>query len=224
MKKKIKNFLIDLFIELVPVYLRILKATSKITEYEKQNIEPFLKEKKPFILSAWHCNVFAGISFVEGWDLYIMVSQSRDGDLITRIVERFSNHAIRGSSHRGGIQALRQLIDLGKQGKRLVITPDGPRGPAFSLQTGVITLASKTGLPIIPYHFESIKQKIVSSWDSHRIPFWFNHIIIRYGNPIYIPDSLDEDTMEYYRKHVEKEMNLNMEKTIQIRNALKGHT
>jgi len=220
MKKIIKKLIEEIGLFVITYYLKFLVWTSRIIYINKEYIDDFLNNHKPFILSAWHCNVFAGSVLVSDMDLYILISQSRDGDLIDRIIKRFKNNSVRGSSSKGGIQALKSLIKIAREGKRIVITPDGPRGPVFQLQSGIITLASQTGLPIIPFHHESLKQKKAKSWDSMRIPSLFNTIIVRYGEPIYIPPNLDQESFEYYRKFVEDRMMENVQLTEKKREEL----
>ncbi|MCX7810359.1 MAG: lysophospholipid acyltransferase family protein [Leptospiraceae bacterium] len=220
MKKQFKKIIEDIVIFLLPYYLKILMKTSRVIYLNKEYIEPYLEEKKPFILSLWHCNAFTGPILIRDMDLYILISQSRDGELINRIVKRFNNHSVRGSSSKGGIQALKVLIKIAREGKRILITPDGPRGPAFKLQPGIITLASQTGIPIIPFHHESIKQKKAKSWDAMRIPALFNTIIVSYGEPIFIPPNLDEQNFEHYRQLVENRMMENLYKAEKKREEL----
>jgi|YNPMSStandDraft_1061717.scaffolds.fasta_scaffold26010_1 hypothetical protein len=220
MKKQFKKIIEDIVIFLLPYYLKILMKTSRVIYLNKEYIEPYLEEKKPFILSSWHCNAFTGPILIRNMDLYILISQSRDGELINRIVKRFNNHSVRGSSSKGGIQALKVLIKIAREGKRILITPDGPRGPAFKLQPGIITLASQTGIPIIPFHHESIKQKKAKSWDAMRIPALFNTIIVSYGEPIFIPPNLDEQIFEHYRQLVENRMMENLYKAEKKREEL----
>lgn len=206
MKKIIKRFLEQIALIVIPLYLRMVLITSKIININKEKFNEYIEQNKPFILSAWHCNVFAGVIMIENLNFHILISQSRDGDLIDIIAKKFKNTSVRGSSSKGGIQALKKLIKLAKENKRIVITPDGPKGPAFKVQDGIITLASKTGIPIIAFHLESTKQKIAKSWDSTRIPFLFNKIIIRYSDPIFIPPNLSEQEFEFYRKLLEEKM------------------
>lgn len=206
MKKIIKRFLEQIALIVIPLYLRMVLITSKIININKEKFNEYIEQNKPFILSAWHCNVFAGVIMIENLNFHILISQSRDGDLIDTIAKKFKNTSVRGSSSKGGIQALKKLIKLAKENKRIVITPDGPKGPAFKVQDGIITLASKTGIPIIAFHLESTKQKIAKSWDSTRIPFLFNKIIIRYSDPIFIPPNLSEQEFEFYRKLLEEKM------------------
>ncbi len=211
MKKKIKKILEKLSLFLIPIYLRFVVLTSKIIKINHEKFEEYINLNKPFILSAWHCNVFAGVILIENLNFYILISQSKDGDLIDTIAKKFKNHSVRGSSSKGGIQALKTLIKLVKENKRIIITPDGPKGPIFEVQDGIITVASKTGIPIIPFHFESTKQKILNSWDQTRIPFLFNQIVIRYGDPIFIPPNLGEEEFEYYRNLVKEKMMFNLQ-------------
>ncbi len=220
MKHSIKTLLQDLVIFLLPYYLKILMKTSKVIELNKEVIEPYLKTSKPFILALWHCNAFTGPILLRDMDLYVLISQSKDGELIDRIVKKFHNFSVRGSTTRGGIQALKILVKFGKEGKRLLITPDGPKGPAFKVQPGIITLASLTGLPIIPYHHESLKQIKAKSWDSLRIPLLFNTIVTRYGDPIFIPAKLDEEQLQYYCNLLENQMMQNLIETEKKREAL----
>ncbi len=220
MKKSLKKILQDFVIFLLPYYLKILIKTSKVVVLNKQVIEPHLNDSKPFILALWHCNAFTGPILLRDMDLYVLISQSRDGDLIDRIVKKFRNNSVRGSTTRGGIQALKILVKLGREGKRILITPDGPKGPAFKVQPGIISLASVTGLPIIPFHHESLKQIKAKSWDKVRIPSLFNTIIIRYGDPIYIPNKLDHQKLEYYCNLVENQMMKNLMETEKKRDEL----
>lgn len=220
MKKSIKTILQDFVIFLLPYYLKILMKTSKVVLLNKEVIEPYLSNSKPFILALWHCNAFTGPILIRDMDLYILISQSRDGELIDRIVKKFNNHSVRGSTTRGGIQALKILVKLGKEGKRILITPDGPKGPAFKVQPGIVSLASLTGLPIIPFHHESLKQIKAKSWDSIRIPSLFNTIVIRYGEPVYIPPNLNNDELVYYCNLVENQMMQNLMETEKKREEL----
>lgn len=212
MKKLIKKILEQLSLILIPIYLRFVVITSKIIKVNKEKFEEYINLNKPFILSAWHCNVFGGVILIENLDFYILISQSKDGDLIDTIAKKFKNNSVRGSSSKGGIQALKTLIKLAKENKRIIITPDGPKGPVFEVQDGIITVASKTGIPIIPFHFESTKQKILNSWDQTRVPFLFNQIVIRYGDPIFIPPNLTQEQFEYYRNFVKEKMMSNLQK------------
>ncbi len=209
----LKKILENLTIFLVPIYIRILIWTSKKYYLGKENIQVLINKDKAFIISLWHCCIIGGAGILDNMYLHGLASQSRDGEIISRILEKFKIFNIRGSSTRGGVSALKEMISAGKENKRLAITPDGPKGPAFKVKMGVVTIASKTGLPIIPFHYEALKQKIINSWDQMRLPFpLFNKLIIRYGEPIYVPENLTDEDYEYYISLVEKKMLENIEK------------
>jgi len=110
---------------------------------------------------------------------------------------------VRGSSSRRGVAALIALKKALKAGEQLFITPDGPRGPRYSLQPGVIKLAQSSGAPIIPVRFTHSASWRLKSWDRFHIPKPFSKVIVSIGDAIVIPSKLDENDFESYRKKVE---------------------
>ena len=120
------------------------------------------------IIAFWHARQLMMPLTYRGTLAHILISQHQDGEIIARIVERFGFKAVRGSSTRGGMEALRELIRLGRAGVDLVVTPDGPRGPAHIAKMGVIQLARASGLPIVPLAFACSKKNCsrvgIDSW------------------------------------------------------------
>jgi lysophospholipid acyltransferase (LPLAT)-like uncharacterized protein len=138
--------------------------------------------------------------------LAAMVSASRDGGMLAGVLERFGVIPVRGSSSRRGPQALREMVSWGKRGHDLAITPDGPRGPRYVVQEGVISTAQLTGLPIVPisYHLNwKIKAK---SWDRFQIPLPFARCKITIGKVLRVPCETDAAGREELRKQLEAEM------------------
>lgn len=130
------------------------------------------RQDKGVILAFWHSQQLMMPLALPGLEAHVLISQHRDGELIRRIVARFGLEAVRGSSTRGGAEALRQLIRLGRSGANLALTPDGPKGPRQVAKMGVVQLAKATGLPIVPMAFGCSKKKssragIVSSCPIH---------------------------------------------------------
>jgi hypothetical protein len=132
-----------------------------------------------------------------------MVSASRDGGLLARILELFRVHPVRGSSSRRGPQALRELTTLAESGSDLAITPDGPRGPCYVVQDGVIALAQLTGLPIVPISFHLAWKHQARSWDRFQIPFPFSRCDVRAGAPLRIPRQTSDTEREALRQQLE---------------------
>ena len=116
------------------------------------------RQQKQVLLAFWHAQQLMMPLAIPGLEAHVLISQHRDGELIRRIVARFGLDAVRGSSTRGGAEAFRQLIRLGRSGGNLVLTPDGPKGPRQVAKVGVVQLARATGLPIIPMAFGCSKK------------------------------------------------------------------
>ncbi len=124
-----------------------------------QNVDRLLAQGRRMIIAFWHAQQLMMPLAYRGAEAHVLISQHGDGELIRRIIARFGLQAVRGSSTRGGVEALRELIRLGRSGVDLVITPDGPKGPRQVAKMGVVQLAKSTGLPIVPLAFGCSKKK-----------------------------------------------------------------
>lgn len=120
----------------------------------------------------------------------VMTSKSKDGELISRPLARLGFLPVRGSSSRGGAEALRKLIKLAKK-YSLAITPDGPKGPAGSVSPGVLQLAYLGKIPIIPVSARALKQWELNTWDRLRIPKAFTTLKAEYGEEIWVKSRED---------------------------------
>ncbi len=134
-----------------------------------------------------------------------LISQHRDGELIAQIIRLMGGKAIRGSTNRDGMSALRQLMRRGKA-SHLAITPDGPRGPRRFVHIGSIFLASRAQLQIVPCGFAFGDNWRVRSWDRMALPIPGQTARSVFGVPISIPQDLDRKQMEVYREQVQKAM------------------
>ncbi len=131
----------------------------------------------------------------------VLVSQSRDGQIIADIIERFGFKAVRGSTTRGGKAALREMIRTLKSGLDAGFTPDGPRGPRYEAGPGVVVLSHLTGLPIIPICWDVSHKLQMKSWDRLIIPLPFSRAVFVFGEPIEVgrdanPNMLQEKVLE----------------------------
>ncbi len=135
-----------------------------------------------------------------------LVSASRDGGLMARIMELFGIEPIRGSSSRRGAQALRELVAAAKDGCDLVITPDGPRGPRYVIQPGVIAAAQLSGRPIVPVSYHLTWKYRLASWDQFQIPMPFTRIEVALGQPLWVPESAGESEREDLRQELQRRM------------------
>ena len=138
--------------------IRLLGKSMSLKSYGFEPVDRLYREGRNIILAFWHGQQLMIPLGYRGPHPEILISQHRDGEIIYRIIKRFGFGAVRGSTTRGGHRALRQLIRLSRGGVDLVITPDGPKGPRYCVQPGVVALAKFTGLPIIPLAFACSKK------------------------------------------------------------------
>lgn len=147
---------------LPPIGAGLIKVWGKAMRIETSGgelIDTLYRQGHRIIIAFWHGQQLMMPLAYRGTVAYILISSHRDGELIYRVVRRFGLRAVRGSSTRGGSQALRQMIRLARQGCDLVVTPDGPKGPRGRVQEGIVYLAKMTGLPIVPLTFACTKKK-----------------------------------------------------------------
>jgi len=132
-----------------------------------------------------------------------LVSASKDGGLLAYILELFGILPVRGSSSRRGAQALRELVSRAAAGCDLAITPDGPRGPCYRVQEGVISAAQLSGLVIVPVSYHLNWKYRLKSWDRFQIPLPFARCAITTGTPLRVPREATEAERENYRQQLE---------------------
>jgi lysophospholipid acyltransferase (LPLAT)-like uncharacterized protein len=133
-----------------------------------------------------------------------LVSASKDGAFLSAILDAFDILAVRGSSSRRGSQALLELTGCAEDGFDLAITPDGPRGPCYSVQEGVMSLAQLTGLPVIPASSNLNWKVQVNSWDRFQIPLPFARCDVNVGKPIRVPRECSDEQREALRQELER--------------------
>jgi lysophospholipid acyltransferase (LPLAT)-like uncharacterized protein len=155
-----------------------------------------------YIYTFWHENMLLLAYHYGRPNVWILISHHADGQLITEITGKLGFRAVRGSSTRGGVKAVRGMVELGKS-DHLAITPDGPRGPRREVQPGLIYTAARTGLPIVLAGIAFRRCWRAKSWDRFAVPFPFTRAICISSELIHIPPELDRDTMEAYRTRVE---------------------
>ncbi len=138
--------------------IRFLGRTVRMRVEGVQSVDRLLAQGQRMIIAFWHAQQLMMPLAYRGAEAHVLISRHGDGELIRRIIARFGLQAVRGSSTRGGVEALRELIRLGRSGVDLVITPDGPKGPRQVAKMGVVQLAKATGLPIVPLAFGCSKK------------------------------------------------------------------
>jgi len=201
-KARLSGFLAGWLIRLISMTLRreIVGPLAQIRSWDQ-----------PIIHVLWHNRIFSA-PFV--WrkmyprrEVVVLTSASKDGAVLAAAVKVFRVGAVHGSSSRRGAAALVALRRAAKAGKDLVITPDGPRGPRYRLQPGVIKVAQTTGLPVVLMRIDYLSCWTLKTWDRFRLPKPFSRVRVTLEGPIFIPRDLDEAAFERERLALENSLN-----------------
>lgn len=200
LKKRLIIRLADLaFYGLIVVIGKTLRYEVK----DQENFDAIAENGKIPIYSFWHNRIFAGTYYFRDRKIVVITSQSFDGEYIARFIMRLGYGAIRGSSTRGGIGALVEMIRLMKQGLPMAFTVDGPKGPKYVAKSGAVLLAKKTGNPMLPFVVETAKFWTVKSWDNLQIPKPFSRALVILKKPIYVSADADETEIENKRAELQ---------------------
>ena len=185
--------------------VKIIASTYRVKILDLQNESNILERDNSIIYASWHQRFFPGITlFAKRKPIAIIISQSRDGDFISRMVGLLGWYSVRGSSSRGGSQALRRVNELAACGYKIGHLVDGPRGPFGVIKPGLLRIAQIAGKPVLPTIISAQKKWVFNSWDKFIVPKPFSRIIIRFAQPIYVPPKLDEKEFEKKRLLIEQ--------------------
>jgi lysophospholipid acyltransferase (LPLAT)-like uncharacterized protein len=160
------------------------------------------------IQAFWHDRILLATYYFRGRGIVVMTSQSFDGEYIARFIQRLGYGAARGSSTRGGIGALVEMIRLVRAGCPAGFTVDGPRGPRHVAKTGALLLAKKTGQPVLPFTVNPEKFWTLNSWDRFRIPKPFTRATVRIAPPLYVPADADDAALEELRQQLQRTLEI----------------
>lgn len=175
--------------------LDALMRTTRTRTRGDEHFQRFWREGRPVVFTLWHGRLLPATYHHRGQGVVTLVSQHRDGEYITRVVRRWGYTAVRGSSTRGGLEALRDLIRHVKAGRSLAITPDGPRGPFEVMKPGPLLIAQRTGAPVIPVATSADRRWFFGSWDRFLVPKPFARLQIEYGEPVFVPRGATEEAL-----------------------------
>lgn len=161
-----------------------------------------------FIYTLWHGRLLPLGYLYKQQGVATLVSRSGDGEYIAQLLQRwgFATQA-RGSSSRGGSEALRELVKAARAGRSIAVTPDGPRGPRQQLKPGVLTTAQLTGVPILPISAAASRAWWIEGWDRFMVPKPFATLFVRYGALVHVPRTAGDAQLEELRRAVENTLN-----------------
>lgn len=194
--------------------IQVIGRTCRVQAVIGQNvIDDLLKNRRPVIFSFWHNRIFYSSYYLyrhlfkKGVHLTVLISKSDDGEIIARVVGLWGGDLARGSSSRGGREALMILNNaLKKKNSSIVTTPDGPRGPVYEFQAGTILLSQFTQSEIVPITFAAEKFWALRSWDKFMIPKPFSKVVVSFGAPHVVNRKLDDAGKEAERVKMQELM------------------
>jgi lysophospholipid acyltransferase (LPLAT)-like uncharacterized protein len=196
-------WLIRLAARLIAWVIRALMSTIRYQVVFLGREHPVDPRQERYIYAFWHESML--LPTVVRTEICVLISRHADGELIARACERLGIAAVRGSSTRGGSEALLGMLGVGRD-LHLAVTPDGPRGPRRRVQMGTIFLASRTGLPIVPFGVAYQRAWRFRSWDRFALPKPWSRAFAVIGQALPVPAGLDRPQMERYRLLLEEQM------------------
>jgi lysophospholipid acyltransferase (LPLAT)-like uncharacterized protein len=183
--------------------LRLLYSTLR-----SEHVQQYFEQRAwhggtPVLLAFWHGRMLYFLHRYHRQRFTILVSRSKDGEFVSQVLQRFGVHVIRGSSSQGGAQGLRAIVRKVHSGYHAAFTPDGPRGPRYTVQPGIVAVAKTTGAAILPVTYGACWKKVFCSWDAFLMPLPFSRVVVIYGEPIYVPATASPTVFQAKQQEVE---------------------
>jgi hypothetical protein len=189
---------------LIRTWVGTLRVRMTSADHQQHPTDPAVLR---YLYAFWHEALIAPIA-KRGRKVQVLISQHADGELIAQICRWLGVGVVRGSSTKGGSQALLEMIRGGDRHAHLIFTPDGPRGPRRQLKPGLVMVASQAALSIVPIGIGFTSAWRVSSWDRLAIPRPFSTMVGVVGEPILVPENLDRGGLQAYVRLVEEQISL----------------
>jgi lysophospholipid acyltransferase (LPLAT)-like uncharacterized protein len=205
---------------LVAGYIRLVHATSRWTVLGEEHVRACRAAGIPFLFCFWHGRMaMLPPAWPDERPVRMLISRHADGLLIADVIRRFGIGTVAGSSTKGRVAAVREILREIDSGTCIGITPDGPRGPRMRAQPGAIALARRSGAPILPAAYSMRRRKVLGSWDRFLLPWPCNRGVYVWGEPLRVPADAGPDEEEALRIELETRLNEATERA----DALCGH-
>jgi lysophospholipid acyltransferase (LPLAT)-like uncharacterized protein len=185
------------------VVIRALGATLRFAWSEEEGATPE-RIARPAIYSFWHQCIFPAAALFREQRIGVMTSLSFDGEFIARIIEKLGFRAVRGSSSRGAVGAMRGMSREIERREAVAFTIDGPRGPRYIAKPGPVFLAQATGAPMAAFHIALDKPWVLKSWDATLIPKPFSRALLRVSRAMRVPADSDDAVLETHHAELQR--------------------
>jgi hypothetical protein len=180
---------------LIPIFAPpLLKTLARSWKVERLGVPHWdeVSARPGMLATLWHGRMVLAIPAGAGANLCVLVSPSADGQLVPPLLRRFGYSWVLGSSNKNPARAVREMLGRLKAGGRIVITPDGPRGPRHGANPGPAWMARETGFPILPVGLATDRAWRLDTWDRFTIPKWGARVVVHYAEPIHVPPDADD--------------------------------
>lgn len=185
-------------------YIRLLHATMRFEFRNAEALERAREGGRSYILAFWHSRFVMMPYAYPGTRMVTLSSRHRDSLMLARVMQRFGIEQAWGSSTRGGVAGLREIVRRIRSGYDAGFTPDGPKGPRRRVQPGVIAAARLARCAIVPVAFSARPARRLRSWDRTLLPRPFSRGLFLYGDPMRVPRGAGDETQEEYRLELER--------------------
>jgi len=206
--------------------LTALYSTCRLTVWGQADYERAMAEHGHLLFATWHHELIINPWFYRnhGIDLAVMVSTSKDGNVIAEVLKRNGYLLARGSSNRGGGEAFNTMMEMVADGCSGGITVDGPKGPPYEAKPGIIQIAARTGTPIMPFVLDASPSHEFNSWDRVLLPLPGSRITGTYAaEPLFVPSGLSQEEYDGYRQELTDRLNrLNAQNRLATRMRIDG--
>lgn len=204
----VKYGLIPAVYALIRLYFCLIRVRS----VDENKIIRHLEGGGKGIAAIWHQRIALVLTYARRFREFaplVMISQSRDGDMIAEVLRLLNFRPVRGSSSRGGREALATMVAELAHERAAVHAVDGPQGPRGVIKSGLIRMAQLSGVPIVPLTISVNRAWVLKSWDRCLIPKPFSTIIVHWDELLPVPETLDDISFETARRQIETRMQVN---------------
>jgi len=201
---------------LLPGVINFLAGTLRIEKVNFDKTRQLIKSGEGIAAVFWHGSMIAGWYVFRGKNSSALISASKDGEMLNGVLKNWKYKTIRGSSSKGGKEALEVLVNELKENRIVAITPDGPRGPYHEFKPGAVVAAKKSGKKLVLAGIDYKKKKQLKSWDKFEVPLPFSKVKMVFSDPIEInPELTFEETGELI-KDCELKLKMLQEKAAEV--------
>ncbi len=202
-------FLLRIIPPLAALLIKMLLISCRVIRVEGRERDEKARAESDGVLvyATWHQRMSYSFHYFGPRHVTVMISQSRDGEYVSRIAKWLGFRNVRGSSTRGGMDALKEMIQKIRAGRPAGMLADGPLGPARVAKIGAVILARDTQVPLVPITWSADRCWILNSWDRYMIPKPFARVVWYYGEPIRVPPKVRREELESFRILLEDSLN-----------------